>query len=55
MDLINQFMPIIVTVIVLALAWVALRFVFKLASRIFSIGCTVIILIGIVLLLLRIF
>ena len=55
MDLINQFMPIIVTVIVLALAWVALRFVFKLASRIFSIGCSIIVLIGIILLLLRIF
>jgi hypothetical protein len=54
MDL-GQFTPIIITVLILLIAWVVLRFVLKMAGRIFSIGCSIIVLIAIVLLLLRIF
>ena len=54
MDL-SQFTPIIITILVLVVGWVVLRFVLHLAGKIFSIGCSIIVLIGIVWLLVRIF
>jgi membrane protein YdbS with pleckstrin-like domain len=54
MDL-SQFTPIIITILILVVAWVVLRFVLKMAGKIFSIGCSIIVLIGIIWLLVRIF
>jgi hypothetical protein len=51
----SQFTPIIITILILGIAWVVLRFVLKLAGKVFSIGCTIIVFIAIVLLLVRIF
>lgn len=52
----NGYTPNLATILlfvaVLLLAWVALRFLLRLAVRIFTYGCAVILLIGIVLLLL---
>jgi hypothetical protein len=54
MDL-SQFTPIIITILILVVAWVVLRFVLHLAGKIFSIGCSIIVLIGIIWLLVRVF
>jgi hypothetical protein len=52
---ISQLTQIFYFIIILVLAWVVLRFVLRLAWKIFSIGCSLIILLGIILVLARIF
>jgi len=52
---ISQLTQIFYFIIILVVAWVVLRFVLRLAWKIFSIGCSLIILLGIILVLARIF
>ena len=52
---ISQLTQIFYFIIILVLAWIVLRFVLRLAWKIFSIGCSLIILLGIILVLARIF
>lgn len=35
----EQFLPLIITVIAIALAWVLLRYLLRLTKRLFSCGC----------------
>jgi hypothetical protein len=49
----EQIVSIVVVVVILAIAWIALRFVLLLATRIFTIGCGVIVLLGLLLLAFR--
>jgi hypothetical protein len=48
-----QFPQIIVFLVVLVVAWLVLRFVLRLAWKIFSIGCSLIFLLGIILIAVR--
>ena len=54
MDL-NQILQIVWLIIILAIVWTILRFVFKLAAKVFSCGCGVIVVIGLLVFLFRIF
>jgi hypothetical protein len=51
----NQIMQIVYLIVILAVAWIVLRFVLKLASRVFACGCGVILAIGILVYVLRYF
>jgi hypothetical protein len=51
----NQLMQIVYLVVILAIAWVVLRFVLKLASRVFACGCGAILAIGVLIYLFRYF
>jgi accessory gene regulator protein AgrB len=46
----GQWTQILLLLLVLAVAWILLRFVLRLAVRVFSIGCGLIVLLGLVLL-----
>lgn len=48
-----QFPQIIIFLVVLIVAWLVLRFVLRLAWKIFSIGCSLIVLLGVILVVLR--
>jgi hypothetical protein len=49
----EQIIRIVVIVVILAIVWIALRFVLRLATRIFTIGCAIIVLLGLLLLAFR--
>lgn len=49
----NSLIQIVLLILVLVVAWVLLRFVLRLASRIFTLGCLVIVIIGVALFFLR--
>ena len=51
----NQIMQIVYLVAILAVAWIVLRIVFKLAAKVFACGCSVIVVIGILVFVLRYF
>jgi hypothetical protein len=51
----DSLVQIAVFVIILGIIWIALRFFLRLARRIFSLGCGIIVLIGVLLLILRYF
>jgi hypothetical protein len=46
--MVEQLIPILLVFLVVGLVWTLLKFVLKLTAKIFSCGCLVIILIGIV-------
>lgn len=50
----NPLMQVLVFILALAVGWLLIRFIFKLAMRVFVIGCAVILLLGGVLILLGI-
>lgn len=54
MDL-NQIQQIIWLIAILAVVWIVLRFVLKLAAKVFSCGCGVIVVIGLLVFLFRYF
>lgn len=49
----SQLNQIFFFIVILVVAWVVLRFVLRLAWKIFSIGCSLIFLLGIILVVLR--
>jgi hypothetical protein len=51
----DQLIQIAVLIFILLVVWIALRFVMRLAQRIFALGCVIIVLIAVVLLILRFF
>ena len=46
----EQFLPLLMTLIAIALAWVLLRYLFRLTKRIFSCGCMAVFAVGVLLL-----
>jgi len=42
----SSLLQIVYVVIILALVWLALRFVFKLAAKVFTCGCSIILALG---------
>jgi len=51
----DQLVRIAIFVVILALVWIILRTVLRLAMRVFSFGCTAIVILGLVLLAIRYF
>ncbi len=51
----NPLIALGLVVLVLAIIWTALRFVFRLAMRVFTTGCAIIVIIGLLFLLFRYF
>jgi hypothetical protein len=49
----DQLIQIGLVILVLAIIWIALRFILRLATRIFTAGCVMIVIIGLLYLLLR--
>jgi hypothetical protein len=49
----SQLTQIFIFIVILVVAWVVLRFVLRLAWKIFSIGCSLIVLLGIILVAMR--
>jgi len=49
----SQLTQIFIIILVLVVVWVILRFVLRLAGKIFSIGCSLIVLLGIILVVVR--
>jgi hypothetical protein len=47
---IGQFLPIALLVLVLGIIWIIVRFVLRLAKRIFALGCFAILVLGAILL-----
>jgi hypothetical protein len=47
--MIDQFMPILIFFIVIGLIWILLKFALKLTIKVFSCGCFVIVVIGLLL------
>jgi hypothetical protein len=54
MDL-NQILQIVWLIVILSIVWIVLRFVLKLAAKVFSCGCGAILLIGLLVFLFRYF
>jgi hypothetical protein len=50
---ISSFMDLFLLLMALVIAWILLRFILRLTARIFSCGCSVIIVLGALLLILR--
>lgn len=46
---VTQFVPILLLILGLGVAWIVVRFVFKLAMRVFVLGCLGIIVLGLLL------
>ncbi len=51
----EQFLPLITTIIVIAIGWALLRYLLRLTKRIFSCGCLAVLGVGVLLLALRYF
>jgi hypothetical protein len=49
----NSIMDIFLLLLALVIAWILLRFILRLTMKIFSCGCSLIVLLGILLLILR--
>jgi hypothetical protein len=50
--MIEQFLPYLIVLLVIGVIWILLKFVLKLTVKVFSCGCMVLVVIGIILLVL---
>ena len=46
LDIVNKVLPALGLILVLGVAWLVIRFIFKIATRIFMLGCVAIVFIG---------